>query len=146
MWPPGLSRSKLIPYAVLRHQTLSKHQQRSLVTFSELRLHPSPPSHLFSFLCVIWETLKYSGAAENVKFQCKALQSSSYFPPKQFLFSAVGMRLDNREQRAGLRKGKRVSPAAVWQALPLPVTQRVSPTLGVGSRIEHLSNTGRRFS
>lgn len=57
--------------------------------------------------------------------------------------------LDNGEGRAGLGRGRGdplgFLPAAVWQVLPLPVPQRVSPALGVGGGITHLLNTGREF-
>lgn len=59
------------------------------------------------------------------------------------------MILDNGEERAGLGKGRGEPsgflPAAVWQVLPLPVTQRVSPALDAGGGIMHLGNTGQEF-
>lgn len=66
--------------------------------------------------------------------------------------------LDNGEERAELGKGRGdplgstcpntlssllLFPAAVWQVLPLLVTQRVSPALGVGGGITHLGDTGQ---
>lgn len=58
--------------------------------------------------------------------------------------------MESRELGWGRGKGKGapsgVSPVAVWQALPLPVSQRGSPALGIGSRITHLPNTGQSCS
>lgn len=59
------------------------------------------------------------------------------------------MMLGNGEERAGLGKGREdpsgFLPAAVWQVLPLPVTQRVSPALDVGGGTMHFGNTGQEF-